>query len=168
MLSFANPRFHAPLANLQPPLPFPFGTVPCFPCYCYLPPRLSTGLLYLLSLCPRALPSASASGFARFSLCSVFKVRSFLRLPEPSAPSALVGSSGLEPPTLRLSGVRSNQLSYEPSSRIPGVRFSTSTLGGDEESRTLGPLLAKQVLSHLSYTPMPRFGYLRVLPRLPL
>jgi|LSQX01.3.fsa_nt_gb hypothetical protein len=26
----------------------------------------------------------------------------------------VVGSSGLEPPTLRLSGVRSNQLSYEP------------------------------------------------------
>ena len=37
--------------------------------------------------------------------------------------AALVGSSGLEPPTSRLSGVRSNQLSYEPSSnsefRIP-------------------------------------------------
>ena len=28
--------------------------------------------------------------------------------------SLLVGSSGLEPPTLRLSGVRSNHLSYEP------------------------------------------------------
>ena len=26
----------------------------------------------------------------------------------------LVGSSGLEPPTLRLSGVRSNHLSYKP------------------------------------------------------
>ena len=26
----------------------------------------------------------------------------------------MVGSSGLEPPTLRLSGVRSNHLSYEP------------------------------------------------------
>jgi hypothetical protein len=26
----------------------------------------------------------------------------------------MVGSSGLEPPTLRLSGARSNQLSYEP------------------------------------------------------
>ena len=29
-------------------------------------------------------------------------------------PSAVVGSSGLEPPTSRLSGVRSNHLSYEP------------------------------------------------------
>ena len=27
---------------------------------------------------------------------------------------SLVGSSGLEPPTSRLSGVRSNRLSYEP------------------------------------------------------
>jgi hypothetical protein len=27
----------------------------------------------------------------------------------------VVGSSGLEPPTSRLSGVRSNRLSYEPS-----------------------------------------------------
>ena len=28
--------------------------------------------------------------------------------------AVLVGSSGLEPPTSRLSGARSNQLSYEP------------------------------------------------------
>ena len=28
--------------------------------------------------------------------------------------SAVVGSSGFEPPTLRLSGARSNHLSYEP------------------------------------------------------
>ena len=55
----------------------------------------------------------------------------------------LVGSSGLEPPTSRLSGVRSNRLSYEP---IP--------FGGDEEARTPDPLLAKQVLSLLSYTPI--------------
>ena len=54
----------------------------------------------------------------------------------------LVGSSGLEPPTSRLSGVRSNHLSYEP------------TIGGDERDRTDDPLLAKQVLSQLSYTPM--------------
>ena len=54
----------------------------------------------------------------------------------------MVGTSGLEPPTSRLSGVRSNHLSYAPS------------FGGDEEDRTPDPLLAKQVLSQLSYTPM--------------
>ena len=52
-----------------------------------------------------------------------------------------MGLSGLEPPTSRLSGVRSNHLSYEP------------VFGGDEEDRTPDPLLAKQVLSQLSYTP---------------
>ena len=57
----------------------------------------------------------------------------------------LVGSSGLEPPTSRLSGVRSNHLSYEP------------LFGGDERDRTDDPLLAKQVLSQLSYTPI--FGF---------
>ena len=60
----------------------------------------------------------------------------------------LVGSSGLEPPTSRLSGVRSNLLSYEPS-----FSYSPSTRGGDERVRTDDPLLAKQVLSQLSYTP---------------
>ena len=53
----------------------------------------------------------------------------------------VVGSSGLEPPTSRLSGARSNHLSYEP------------IFGGDKEARTPDPLLAKQVLSQLSYTP---------------
>ena len=59
----------------------------------------------------------------------------------------LVGSSGLEPPTSRLSGVRSNHLSYEP-------LLSLSAYGGDERDRTDDPLLAKQVLSQLSYTPI--------------
>ena len=72
--------------------------------------------------------------------------------------SKLVGSSGLEPPTSRLSGVRSNHLSYEPmlflsevSSLVPS---SFSGSGGDERDRTDDPLLAKQVLSQLSYTPV--------------
>ena len=58
-----------------------------------------------------------------------------------------MGLSGLEPPTSRLSGVRSNQLSYKPI--LKSFDFS-----GDEEIRTLDPLLARQVLSQLSYTLM--------------
>ena len=63
-----------------------------------------------------------------------------------------MGSSGLEPPTSRLSGARSNHLSYEP------IQFSVAALhlvstGGDDGNRTHDPLLAGQVLSQLSYTP---------------
>ena len=58
-----------------------------------------------------------------------------------------MGLSGLEPPTSRLSGVRSNQLSYKP---ILGFLNPS----GDEEIRTLDPLLARQVLSQLSYIPI--------------
>ena len=65
----------------------------------------------------------------------------------------MVGSSGLEPPTLRLSGARSNHLSYEP---IPlnACRLRVFLAGGDEEVRTPDPLRARQVLSQLSYTPI--------------
>ena len=122
-------------------------------------------------------------------------------IPEQRFLQALVGSSGFEPPTLRLSGARSNHLSYEPisspllsfggdegiPSRAPRARsgsaltrprrvihyrpvrfpsnfailfaispFSSPLLsfGGDEGNRTLDPLLAGQVLSQLSYTPV--------------
>ena len=54
----------------------------------------------------------------------------------------MVGLGGLEPPTSRLSGVRSNHLSYKPMS------------GGDKEARTPDLLRAKQALSQLSYTPV--------------
>ena len=80
----------------------------------------------------------------------------------------LVGSSGLEPPTSRLSGARSNQLSYEPEPRISVVKSDEAARcfgklwnfeaklqysDGDDGIRTHDPLLAGQVLSQLSYTP---------------
>ena len=97
--------------------------------------------------------------------------------------SVLVGSSGLEPPTSRLSGARSNHLSYEPisylsvylvlSPRFSPLRFPSPSgvgltvsatamrvwvpdfpAGGDDGIRTHDPLLAGQVLSQLSYTPI--------------
>ena len=68
-----------------------------------------------------------------------------------------MGSSGLEPPASRLSGARSSLLSYEPVSSVSfPVSFAVflSRGGGDEGNRTLDPLLAGQVLSQLSYTPI--------------
>ena len=89
-----------------------------------------------------------------------------------------MGLSGLEPPTSRLSGVCSNLLSYQPvcdgalcparpvsRCRLPPrpldrsldlvtPRRADRRSGGDERVRTDDPLLAKQVLSQLSYTPM--------------
>ena len=57
-------------------------------------------------------------------------------------PFRVVGSNGLGPSTSRLSGVCSNQLSYEPMN------------GGGNRVRTDDPLLAGQVLYQLSYTPI--------------
>ena len=70
-----------------------------------------------------------------------------------------MGLSGLEPPTSRLSGVRSNLLSYKPAYLIFVQAFArlhafAACGGGDERNRTDDPLLAKQVLSQLSYTPI--------------
>ena len=61
----------------------------------------------------------------------------------------VVGSSGLEPPTSRLSGARSNLLSYEPPN-LPRI----FVIGGDKRDRTVDLLLARQALSQLSYTPI--------------
>ena len=61
-----------------------------------------------------------------------------------AVPFRVVGSNGLGPSTSRLSGVCSNQLSYEP------------IFGGGNRVRTDDPLLAGQVLYQLSYTPIPK------------
>ena len=66
----------------------------------------------------------------------------FWALFKPRCPLRVVGSNGLGPSTSRLSGVCSNQLSYEP------------MYGGGNRVRTDDPLLAGQVLYQLSYTPI--------------
>ena len=81
---------------------------------------------------------------------SVFKVQNISKT-ALAVLFKLVGLSGLEPPTSRLSGVRSNRLSYKPIWFFSVLTHSH--YGGDEEDRTPDPLLAKQVLSQLSYTP---------------
>ena len=104
---------------------------------------------------------------------------------------SLVGPSGLEPPTSCLSGTRSNHLSYEPILALRAVKseewrievdfrfakiFLTYSLlpitsylnhvGGDDGIRTHDPLLAGQVLSQLSYTPvLLRFGFSWRIPQ---
>ena len=88
------------------------------------------------------------------SFYSVFKVQQ--RFTTDTVKAFVVGLGGLEPPTSRLSGVRSNHLSYKPMLVFgDGRRFRLPTpFGGDEEDRTPDPLLARQVLSQLSYTPV--------------
>ena len=85
----------------------------------------------------------------RVLICSALK--RFGLIPRPFG--RLVGSSGLEPPTSRLSGARSNHLSYEPI-QFSVYLFSSLAFGGDDGNRTHDPLLAGQVLSQLSYTPI--------------
>ena len=52
--------------------------------------------------------------FSHYCMLSCWVALTFLFLRYDWRGSRLVGSSGLEPPTSRLSGVRSNHLSYEP------------------------------------------------------
>ena len=96
LLGFSLAKFIVVLADL-----------PCLLLYfafCFLFfiqfPRYSSQLL--LNPIPPPLPDVSI----------------FLQRESPPA-QLVVGSSGLEPPTSRLSGVRSNHLSYEPISLVP-------------------------------------------------
>ena len=64
----------------------------------------------------------------------------------------MVGLTGLEPVTPRLSSVCSNQLSYKPYRKVT-LLIIVAQNGGAEEIRTPDSLLAKQVLYQLSYSP---------------
>ena len=121
-------------------------------CLCY--PKSSTFVFKICNLQQEIAPLCCLAclfcHIVQFSRCSfpTSKARQNPSMYVPdideSCPTSetMVGPSGLEPPTSRLSVVRSNQLSYGPVN------------GGDKRVRTADPLLAKQVLSQLSYTPV--------------
>ena len=73
----------------------------------------------------------------------------------PTISVTLLGLSGLEPPTSRLSGVRSNHLSYKPIWIWPFLPAhhlivdNLHCLPGECEIRTRDLLLARQALSQL-------------------
>ena len=67
----------------------------------------------------------------------------------------MVGLTGFEPVTPRLSSVCSNQLSYRPfrAQKAPKLVSKLSVKSGGKETRTPDILLAKQALYQLSYAP---------------
>ena len=80
-----------------------------------------------------------------------FKEQPLPRLSNPGSskirfPQQMVGLTGLEPVTPRLSSACSNQLSYKPT-------LTSLHPGGAEETRTPDIVLAKHSLYHLSYSP---------------
>ena len=115
---------------------------------------LITSSFYIVQFSRFALPTAFAARFEDLSLCQVFKsnnksVVSVSRPPDEirlylalhARCNLLVGPSGLEPPTLRLSVVRSSQLSYGPIV--------------DTSSISLSALQAVR-LAHFAASPLPR------------
>lgn len=75
----------------------------------------------------------------------------------PKLFDGLVGVTGFEPVTLRLSSACSNQLSYTPKENRSAVDYAKHSLdfliGGAEEVRTPDLQLAKLPLYRLSYSP---------------
>ena len=82
-------------------------------------------------------------------------IGSHIGLPLLEPARGLVGRGGVEPPTSRLSGVRSNHLSYRPnpvrgSSADAPSASSGGHAGGAYRDRTGDLMLAKHALSQLS------------------
>ena len=112
----------------------------------------SASLVFYNSSCAKAcFPSLYTACFCKqcknlFFISQNHSSNDLLTVLSAFGGKGLVGLSGLEPPTSRLSGVRSNLLSYKPTN-------------GDERGRTADLLLARQALSQLSYTPKMRCAH---------
>ena len=139
-MSFANRLFQncsAPLLNIERPLflkSFPVFFV-CSICFLLFDFQGTLGFFRFLldyrktSACPQTnifLYSRSLvemKGFEPLTPCLQGRCSpNWATPPRLFSILFLVGSSGFEPPTLRLSGARSNHLSYEPVSLPPSSR----------------------------------------------
>ena len=111
----------------------------CLVTSCDVTPRMSWIFIFSLILSLRIMYSRYWFNmqFSKYMDDTVFSVSSGLKWPYLSSENyshqTLVGLSGLEPPTSRLSGVRSNQLSYKPAQswHPPALpcRLQHSTIG---------------------------------------
>ena len=100
----------------------------------------------------------AASRFLPRPLVPVSGLRSPRRTPAQPVGSmfcrisaALVGSSGLEPPTSRLSGVRSNHLSYEPMSSSAALASAGRPAARPFPFCTLGPSASSRPRSRFTF-----------------
>ncbi len=130
-------------------------------------PHTGTGSsdVSLSSRCKTVMPLGTNSASVRTAKRVTRALRSERHWISGQGPDqGMVGRDGLEPSTLRLSGVRSNHLSYRPlpcggsRCQAPGQLpracalgiVRTADDGGAYRDRTDDPLLAKQMLSQLS------------------
>ena len=97
-------------------------------------PLLAKQVLSQLSYTPT---SRAALSSLSLTLATVF-LQKTICLPILFHKIGLVGSSGLEPPTSRLSGVRSNHLSYEPMSLYSLCSGSCLASSGFARANLLG------------------------------
>ena len=99
-----------------------------------LDPLLARQVLSQLSYTPMDAGLPSFQRRSLIHLCSVFISISQSLV---ALPFQVMGLSGLEPPTSRLSGVRSNQLSYEPI-----LNPATTYFPGQSPTKYLRPIVS--------------------------
>ena len=96
--------------------------------------------------------------------CSFVRLYSYTSFRLYPCKTYQMGSSGLEPPTSRLSGARSNLLSYEPAAAVPQPYSHFFWLGIEVLTRSLAFGLLYFVNIVLPKLSLDRFRFLTSLP----
>jgi hypothetical protein len=155
---------HSEIHGSRPACGSPWLIATCYVLHRLLAPRHSPQALSSLIAKSTAVPLPGRQTqrspnclFLCSCLCAVVKERARGRSRAPGQNRLyrpVVGVTGFEPVTLRLSSACSNQLSYTPALRSSTPARSVR-VGGAEEIRTPDLQLAKLPLCQLSYSPTP-------------